>query len=127
MDVGKATRGILDAREKAGQILAKAELNPLELSEQMDRMSLYNTYIGDELGKIAEQRETAKARAYLKYLEEGKSATAADNLARAEVAELTGQEKKLELLHDDVWQYTSRIQSRLRRWENEHMAQKRGM
>lgn len=123
MDIETATRGVLDARRKAGEILSRKRLDPVALAEQMDRMSLYNTYVGDELGRVSDERENKRAHHYLNGLKQGMSATAAENHARALVAELTGTEKKLKLLHSDVWEYASKIQSRLRGWEQERSRQ----
>lgn len=119
MDLDTATTGILDAREKLGNLLASNHPDPMQIGDQMNRMALYLTYVGDHLGELEEERETLKGQEFMKCLKEGKSANQADMLSRAEVAHLTGQIAKVKYLHKDGWEYTSRAQSKLRQYEQQ--------
>jgi hypothetical protein len=119
MDIETATRGILDARERLGKLLASNHPDPQQIGDQMNRMALYLTYVGDHLGQLEEQRETNKAREFMRFLKEGKSANQADTLSRTAVAFLTGQIARVKYLHKDGWEYTSRAQSKLRQYENQ--------
>jgi hypothetical protein len=75
--------------------------------------------LGDHLGELEEFRETTKGVRYLDFIKQGFSSTAADNQSRAEVAEVTGQVKRLKLMHSDASGQVSMIQSRLRVLEAE--------
>lgn len=109
VELAKAVEGIFSVRKR----IEGAWDNPSALSDLGNKMAAYQSYLGDHLGEFKKERETKKATYYLKYLDEA-SATAADNLSRAKVAELTGQVKKLELLHSDTRDQVSMIQSRLK-------------
>lgn len=119
MDLDTATAGILDARKKLGKLLSSEQPDPNGVGDQMNRMALYLTYVGDHLGELEEEREKRKAAEFMRCLAEGKSANQADMLSRAEVAELTGQIAKIKYLHKDGWEYTSRAQSKLRQYEQQ--------
>jgi hypothetical protein len=109
MELDKAIEGILSVRKR----LEDAWGNPGQLSDLGNKMSAYNAYLGDHLGQLKADREVKKSAAYLELVDT-KSATAADNLARAKVATITGQVMKLELMHKDTASQVSMIQSRLR-------------
>ena len=61
MDLDTATAGILDARKKLGKLLSHSQPDPNGVGDQMNRMALYLTYVGDHLGELEEEREKRKA------------------------------------------------------------------
>ena len=109
MELDKAVEGILSVRER----IQKSWDSPESLSDLGNKLALYQGYLGDHLGNFKEEREVRKAHEYLKLIATS-SATHADNLSRAGVAELTGKIMKLELLHKDTSTQISMLQSRLR-------------
>lgn len=109
MELDKAVEGIMSVRKRIEQAWG----NPVELSDLGNKLAAYNSYVGDHLGEIKEEREVRKAHEYLELIRT-ESATAANNLSRARVATLTGKIKKLELLHSDTSNQVSMLQSRLR-------------
>ena len=110
MDLQTVIEGILAIRKK----IEGSWANPNALSDLGHRLAHYNSYLGDHLGDYEHDREIRKGTSYLDYLKQGVSDTGADNRSRAEVAELTGNIKKLKLMHDDADKQISMIQSRLR-------------
>lgn len=123
MELNTAIAGILDTRAKLGKLLTQTHPDPSGVGDQMNRMALYLTYIGDHLGELEERREKTKGAEFMKCLAEGKSANQADMLSRASVADLTGQIAKVKYLHSDGWNYTSRAQSKLRQYERQQSNQ----
>jgi len=109
MELEKAVDGILSVRKRMEQCWG----NPTELSDLGNKMATYQAYLGDHLGQLKEEREVKKAHEYLELIKT-ESATGADNLSRARVATITGQIKRLELLHSDTSNQVSMLQSRLR-------------
>lgn len=115
MDIDTAVKGIISVRER----ITKSWEDPVALSDLGNKMTSYAANLGDHLGKLEEERETTRATKYLQYIKSGASATASENRARAEVAELTGKVRKLKLMHSDAHAQVSIIQSRLRVIENQ--------
>ena len=109
MEIDKAVEGIMSVRKR----MEGAWQNPIELSDLGNKLAAYNSYVGDHLGSIKEEREVKKSQEYLALIKT-ESATSADNLSRARVATMTGQIYKLELLHKDTSSQISMIQSRLK-------------
>ena len=92
---------------------------PSQLSNSLFKAALYLSYIGEFIGELKEKRETQRAKAYLKHLNEGKSATNAQNLARCEVAEITGEIDKLEMMWKSGNNFNDLGRSRLKVLEAE--------
>lgn len=115
MELDVTIKGIISVRNR----IAEAWDNPNDLSDLGNKMALYNAYLGDHLGEVEADRENAKAQAYMNYIKGGMPTTQADNLSRAEVSELTGQARKLGLMHKDAHRQISMIQSRLKVLENQ--------
>lgn len=119
MELDKAVKGVLSVRKR----IETSWDNPSALSDLGNRMATYLAYLGDHIGELEEVRENSKASIYLDYVNKGESATSADNMSRAEVAEQTGQLKKLRLMHSDAHAQVSMIQSRLRVLESERRSE----
>lgn len=110
MELEQAVTGYFDTRKR----LEKAWGKPLQLSDVMLKMSTYLSYIGDHLGELKAKYETDRATAYMQYLQEGKSASNSENLARVDTSETRGQGNKLELTLKNGQNLVSVGQSRLR-------------
>jgi hypothetical protein len=115
MDIDTAINGYLDTRRR----LEKSFSNPNLISDTLFKMGIYLSHIGDHLGELKHSYETNRAQAYVTYLNQGKSATNAENLARTDTAEIRGQINKLELTLKNGQNLVSIGQSRLRVLESE--------
>lgn len=118
MDIETATKGYFQKRSE----LENSWRNPGQLSDVMLKMSTYLSYIADSLGLLKEEYESKRAMAFLKH-HENMSASAAENLARADTAQIRGQIAKLELTVKSGNNLVSIGQSRLRVLENEARGQ----
>lgn len=115
METDKATKGYFQKRTELQQYWS----NPGQLSDVMLKMSTYLSYIADSLGLLKEEYESKRAKHYLEMMSQGASASSAENLARANTAEIRGQIAKLELMVKSGNNLVSVGQSRLRVLENE--------
>lgn len=115
MDLDKAVEGYFDTRKR----LESNWANPRLLSDIMLKMSTYLSYIGDHLGDLKEEYEHKRAKSFMGHLGNNKSASAAENLARVDTAEIRGKAAKLELTLKNGQNLVSIGQSRLRVLENE--------
>ena len=94
MDIDKAVNGYFAKRKE----LEESWSRPSKLSDVILKLATYLSYIGDSTGLLKEQYEAERAKSYLKHLNDGKSASNAENLARCETAEIRGQVNKFELM-----------------------------
>jgi len=115
MELDKVVAGVLSVRAR----IIHAWDDPVTLSDLGNKMATYNAYLGDHLGEMEAKRENDKAKVYLDSMKEGMATTAADNLARASVAKVSGDARKLAITHKDANVQVSMIQSRLRVLENQ--------
>jgi hypothetical protein len=115
VDIQTATKGYFQKRTE----LEKNWGNPGQLSDVMLKMSTYLSYIADSLGLLKEEYESERAKEYLAMMNQGASASSAENQARAKTAEIRGQAAKLELMVKSGNNLVSVGQSRLRVLENE--------
>lgn len=115
MELDKAIEGYFDTRKR----LESNFTNPNLISDILFKMSVYLSHIGDQVGELKVQYETDRAASYMFHLNGGKSASGAENLARAETAETRGKLAKLELTLKNGQNLISVGQSRLRVLENE--------
>jgi hypothetical protein len=114
MELDTAIEGLLKHRE----VLTKVWNNPNRLSDEATKIATYNSYLGDSIGELTYEYETKRARIYLQHSERT-SATAAENTAKAETAELKAKIRKLELMHKDAWSLVSMVQTRLKQLDKE--------
>lgn len=96
--------------------------DPSGLSELLVELATYNADLGDLLATSKMKYEKERGIKYKEYLKE-KSNAQAENLSRADLADIRGSIQLLELLHKDVTIMISSIQSRLRSLENESKTQ----
>lgn len=96
--------------------------NTAKLSEIGIKLSTYNGYLSDELGELKADRENKKAKSYMVQLSLGKSATAADSLSRIEVAEITGNIDKIDLLYKSTSGIVGMIQSKIKAMNTERLS-----
>jgi hypothetical protein len=115
MEQDKVVAGIRSVRDR----IIGAWEDPVTLSDLGNKLATYNAYLGDHLGEVESKRETEKSKIYLEALKSGTATTGADNWSRAQVAELTGQARRLAIMHKDANVQISMIQSRLRVLENQ--------
>jgi hypothetical protein len=115
MDIEQATKGYFQKRKE----LEGAWSIPSKLSDTILKLATYLSYIGDSTGLLKEEYESVRAKSYLRHLNDGKSASNAENLARCETAEIRGQINKLELMLKTGLSLTSIGQSRLKVLEAE--------
>lgn len=115
MDLDKAVTGYMDTRKR----LESSWSNPRLLSDIMLKMSTYLSYIGDHLGDLKAEYEQERAKAYMKNLNSGETASKSENLARVATADIRGNVAKLELTLKNGQNLVSIGQSRLRVLENE--------
>jgi hypothetical protein len=115
MEIDVAINGFMAKRKELERVFNM----PSQLSDTVFRLATYLSYIGDSTGLLKEEYEAKRAKAYLKHLNDGKSASNAENLARCETAELRGQINKLEMILKTGLNLTSIGQSRLKVLEAE--------
>jgi hypothetical protein len=115
MELDTAIKGYFAKREE----LQGSWSIPSRLSEVNLKLATYLIYIGESVGSLKEEYEAKRAKAYLKHLNDGKSASNAENLARCETAELRGQINKLDLMLKTGLNLNSNAQSHLRVLESE--------
>lgn len=114
MDINLAVKGYMSARER----LEKSFDNPHKIADIILKIATYNSYIGEHLGELKAQYETDRATCFLAHLN-NTSASAAENLARADTATVRGQIAKLELTYKSADKLVSVGQSRLKAIESE--------
>ena len=115
MEIEQAVNGYFAKRKE----LESSWSIPSTLSDVILKLATYLSYIGDSTGLLKEEYEAERAKSYLKHLNDGKSASNAENLARCETAEIRGQINKFELMLKTGLNLTSIGQSRLKVLENE--------
>ncbi len=115
MDIDKVINGFMAKRKE----LETCWSIPSRLSDVIFKLAVYLSYLGEEVGSLKSDYETNRAKSYLKHLNDGKSASNAENLARCETAELRGQINKFELMLKTGLNLTSIGQSRLKVLEAE--------
>lgn len=117
MDLEKATKGMLDARAKLRS--SEGVNNPVFMSKQMSRLANYTGALEEHLGDLEKQYEDVRSATYMTELGKGVSATAAENVSRAQTAELNGDIKKLTRLTGSSWKIVGTVQSRYNHIEKE--------
>ena len=120
MEIEQAVNGYFAKRKELEGVWAI----PSKLSDVILKLATYLSYIGDRVGELKEEYEAERAKSYLRHLNEGKSASNAENLARCETAEIRGQVAKFELMLKTGLNLTSIGQSRLKVLEAESTKQR---
>jgi hypothetical protein len=115
MELDQAIKGYFAKRKELEGVWSI----PSQLSDTILKLATYLSYIGDSVGELKENYESERAKAYLRHLNEGKSASNAENLARCETADIRGQVNKLELMLKTGLNLTSIGQSRLKVLESQ--------
>ncbi len=111
MDIDKAVAGILSVRER----IEKNFHSPDALSDLATKLAAYNSYIGDEIGRIETVVAEETAQRHYQYTTEGDlSDSAAKTKIKAELGPKVAEQKKLKILHRDAGTQISTIQSRLK-------------
>lgn len=118
MDLTKSLEGLIDAREKLAT--RQGIDNPTFISEQMMRLSQYTASAEAHLADLEYNFEIKEAQVYKSYLLDRKlTTTAAERLAKADLAEEKAQIKRLSRLVSSAWRTIGICQSRIRHLEGE--------
>lgn len=110
MSLETAMKGMEDAKRMLESREAITSL-PI-LSEQMDRLATYTSAVEEHLAQLELQLEEAEAEEYKKAIKAGKSPSAAETVAKQEVASIKGQIKMLTRKTSSAWRLVGVKQSR---------------
>lgn len=110
MSLEQSLQGMQDAKTKLESKEAITSL-PI-LSQEMDRLATYTSAVEEHLAHLEMQLEEAEAEEYKKAIKAGKSPSAAETVAKYEVAEIKGQIKELTRKVSSAWRLVGIKQSR---------------
>lgn len=115
MELDIVLTGYADARKR----LQSKWSSPVALSDLAVKIALYGTYIGDHLGQYKADYEQKRAKAYFEAIKQEKSATAAENEARANNADIHAEVVRLETVYKSLNTLVSTMQSKVRVLQDE--------
>lgn len=121
MDIDTALKGMFDAKRR---LESRDAINiPTILSEQMDRLATYTSAVEEHLAELEKELEIQEANKWSDAIREGSSPSAADTIAKREIAKEKGEVKRLTRLVKSSWSLVGVKQSRFNHLQAEMKAQ----
>jgi hypothetical protein len=111
MNLETAVKGLLQVRNDLRS--RRGVVDPLFISENMQRLAQYTSAVEEHLGKLEEELEVLEMNKFLAYTKQGKSVNMSETLVKQEVGSHKGQIANLSRLVKSSWALISTSQSRI--------------
>lgn len=111
MTLEETLAGLTDAKNKLRS--ATAVVNPVVMSEQMMRLSVYASSLDDYRADTEEEYEIELRGKMKEYIDDGIKVSPAEIKAKIDLAKTRGLMSKLDILSGSAWKQIATIQSRI--------------